>query len=93
MRGTYSVSTHQVATAEDLAVDAAVEHTRAQKALNAVLEETAAVQNKASGTTREMQMRILNLGLRRKTLRKVAWAESSTISRASSAAAASRPAS
>jgi hypothetical protein len=58
----YALSTTHVTTAEDAVVAAAVEHTRAQKVLNQVLEETAQKQAKAAGTSRDMQMRILNLG-------------------------------
>jgi hypothetical protein len=58
----YTVTTRQESKALDEATAAAVRHTQAQKAINQVLEETAAAQTKASGTSREMQMRILNLG-------------------------------
>jgi hypothetical protein len=68
--GTYEVSARRAAQttsqqytpALDNAVEAAVEATRAQKLLRESLELTSAAQQKAAGSSKEMSMRILNLG-------------------------------
>jgi hypothetical protein len=59
---TFTTSTSMADRQMDAAVSAAVRQSQAQRALNQVLEETATAQTKAGGTSRDMQMRILNLG-------------------------------
>lgn len=60
--GTYAVSTAQVDSATEKAVQAAVAQTHAQRALAIALDETAKKGKEFGSVSRDMQMRILNTG-------------------------------